>query len=253
MKENLFRSALAQGRMPKGHMVWEFSTRGIPRILDSAGLDFVVFDMEHSNFSLTDVADLLAASHGCRLTPFVRVPQDHYHFIARVLDAGAMGVMLPNVKSAAQAAEIVRYAKYPPQGIRGLGLGTAHNNYVMPQPAAYLAEANANTTVICQIEHPEGVAEAEKIAAVPGVDVLWVGHFDLTANMGLVGQFEHPDFHAALERTVAAAARHGKASAIQPGTKEQFQAWKAKGFSVLSYGADFNLYRAALAAALQDW
>jgi 2-dehydro-3-deoxyglucarate aldolase/4-hydroxy-2-oxoheptanedioate aldolase len=253
MRENHFQRALAEGRMPKGHMVWEFATRGIARILDAAGLDFVVFDMEHSNFEIGDVADLMAWTHGCRLTPFVRLPQDQYHFVARVLDAGAMGVMIANVKTAAQAEAIVRYAKYPPQGIRGLGLGTAHNDYVMPHPARYLAQANAGTTVICQIEHPEGVENAEAIAAVSGVDVLWVGHFDLTANMGIVGQFDHPDFLAALERVVAAAQAQGKASAIQPGTMEQFRAWKAKGFRVLSYGADFGMYRAGLDRALSEW
>jgi 2-dehydro-3-deoxyglucarate aldolase/4-hydroxy-2-oxoheptanedioate aldolase len=253
MRENLFQKALAEGRMPRGHMVWEFSTRGIPRILDSLNLDFVVFDMEHSNFEIGDIADLMAWTHGCRFTPFVRLPQDHYHFVARVLDAGALGVMIANVKTAEQAAAVVNCAKYPPRGIRGLGLGTAHNSYVMPNPKEYLDAANRSTTVICQIEHPDGVANAESIAAVDGVDVLWVGHFDLTANMGIVGEFAHPHFHAALDRVIAAAQKHGKASAIQPGAREQFREWKAKGFDVLSYGADFGMYKAGLAAALETW
>ncbi|MDX2270024.1 MAG: aldolase/citrate lyase family protein [Bryobacter sp.] len=253
MRSNLFQERLAAGEMPKGHMVWEFATRGMPRILDAAGLDFVVYDMEHSGFDLGAIADLLSANAHCRLTPFVRIPQDQYHFVARVLDAGAMGIMVPNVKNAEQARALVQYAKYPPTGIRGLGLGTAHNNYAMPSPAAYLAEANARTTVICQIEHPEGVRNAHEIAAVEGVDVLWVGHFDLSANQGIVGEFTHPDFLAALDTVVAAARTAGKVSAIQPGTPEQFQAWKARGFQVLSYGADFNLYRAALSDALARW
>jgi 2-dehydro-3-deoxyglucarate aldolase/4-hydroxy-2-oxoheptanedioate aldolase len=253
MRDNLFQSALAAGRMPKGHMVWEFATRGMPRILDSAGLDFVVYDMEHSGFDLAAIADLLAANAHCRVTPFVRIPQDHYHFIARVLDAGAMGIMVPNVKTPEQARAIVQYAKYPLAGIRGLGLGTAHNDYVMPNPAQYLEEANQRTTIICQMEHPEGIANAEAIASIPGVDVLWVGHFDLSANMGMVGEFARPEFQNALDAVVRAARATGKVSAIQPGTAEQFREFKAKGFDVLSYGADFNMYRAALSHALHTW
>jgi len=253
MRENHFKKALAEGRMPRGHMVWEFSSRGIPRILDSLGLDYAVFDMEHSNFDIGTIADLMAWTHGCRLTPFVRLPQDHYHFAARVLDAGAMGLMLPNVKTAEQAKAIVSHAKYPLDGIRGLGLGHAHNSYVMPKPKEYLEAANRNTTVICQIEHPEGVANADAIAAVPGVDVLWVGHYDLSANQGIVEEFDNPIFTGALDQVIAATRKHGKTSVIQPGTKEQYRAWAARGFDVLSFGADFGIYKAGLKAAMDTW
>jgi 2-dehydro-3-deoxyglucarate aldolase/4-hydroxy-2-oxoheptanedioate aldolase len=251
MKPNRFQQTLAAGRQPVGHMIMEFATRGIARILDSTDLDFVVFDMEHSSLELDSIANLLAWTHGCSFAPFVRVPEGQYHFLSRVLDAGALGVMVGNVKSAAQAREIVDCVKYPPSGKRGLGLGTAHNNYVMPHPGQYLEAANRNTTVICQIESPEGVADAEAIAAIPGVDVLWIGHFDLTANQGIIGQFDHPDFHAALRAVVAAAAKHGKQSAIQAGSPAQLREWSALGFTVMSYAADIGLYRGALSEAVR--
>jgi len=250
MKPNRFQQVLAQGRTPVGHMVWEFATRGIARILDSVDLDFAVYDMEHSGLDLDRIADLLAWTHGCSFAPFVRVPEDHYHFLARALDAGALGVMVANVKTAEQAARIVDAVKYPPQGHRGLGLGHAHNNYVAPDPAAYLEYANKNTTVICQIESPEGVSNAEAIAATRGVDVIWAGHFDLTANMGIFAQFDHPDFFAALRTVVAAAHKHGKGAAIQPGSPAQLAAWREVGFNILSYGADSGIYQVALAEAV---
>ena len=250
MKSNRLQQVIAEGRMPVGHMIWEFATRGIARILDSAGVDFAVYDMEHSGFDLDTIANLLAWTHGCSFAPFVRVPEARYHFLARVLDAGALGVMIPNVKTAEQAAYIVDSAKYPPLGHRGLGLGHAHNNYMAPHSAEYLDFANRNTTVICQIESPEGVANADAIAAVPGVDILWVGHFDLTATMGIVAQFDHPDFHAALRTVIAAARKHGKLSAIQPSSPQQLAEWKSFGFDVLSYGADSGLYKTALAEAI---
>jgi 2-keto-3-deoxy-L-rhamnonate aldolase RhmA len=251
MKPNRFQEVLANGGIPAGHMIMEFATRGVARILDSAGLDFAVYDMEHSSLEMDSIADLLAWTHGCSFAPFVRVPEGKYHFLARVLDAGALGVMVGNVKTPEQAAAIVDAAKYPPMGHRGLGLGTAHNNYVMPNPVEYLAYANRNTTVICQIESPEGVANAEAIAATPGVDVLWVGHFDLTANQGILAQFDHADFHAALRTVVAAAKKHGKAAAIQPGSPAQLAEWAGMGFDVLSYAADLGLYRNALVDAVR--
>lgn len=250
MKPNRFREVLSQGGNPAGHMVIEFCSRGLARILDTTDPDFIVFDMEHSGLDLDKIADLLSWTHGCHYAPFVRVPQAHYHFLARVLDAGALGVMIPNVQTAEEARAIVDAVKYPPLGHRGLAPGLAHNDYRLPDVPAYLNEANASTVVICQIESPTGVANAEAIAAVPGVDVLWVGHYDLTANMGIVGQFDHPDFHAALDTVVAAAAKHGKQSAIQPGNPQQLTDWAAHGFTVLSYGADAWLYRNSLADGL---
>ncbi|MEJ7604714.1 MAG: aldolase/citrate lyase family protein [Bryobacteraceae bacterium] len=250
MKKNRFQEVLKAGAMPIGHMIMEFGTRGIPRILDSTGLDFVLFDMEHSGIDNDRIADILAGCYGTSFAPFVRVPSSLYHFIARVLDAGALGIMVANVETAQQARDIVSHAKYPPQGHRGLGLGTAHNDYTMPDPPVYLKEANDATTIICQIESSLGVSNCEEIAAVPGVDVLWVGHFDLSASMGIVNQFQHPAFLAAMKRVSEAAKANGKAAGIQPGNWDQAQHWAALGYNVLSWQSDIALYRGALQAAV---
>jgi 2-keto-3-deoxy-L-rhamnonate aldolase RhmA len=250
MKPNRLQQVLAEGRRPVGHMVWEFASRGMARILESAGVDFAVYDMEHSGYDISTISDLLAYTHGTTFAPFVRVPEGRYHFLARVLDAGALGVMVGNVKTPEQAAYIVDSAKYPPVGHRGLGLSHAHNNYIAPNSSEYLEYANRNTTVICQIESPEGLANAEAIAATPGVDVLWIGHFDLSANMGIVAQFDHPAFDQALETVIAAAHKHGKYAAIQPGSPQQLEAWGKKDFDILSYGADSAVYKAALSEAI---
>lgn len=161
MKSNRFRQAISEGRIPLGHMIMEFGTRGIARILESADLDFVLFDMEHSGFGMERVFDLIAWSKACSFAPMVRVPQGQYHFLARVMDAGALGVMVGNVQTPEEAREIVSAVKYAPAGRRGVGLGTAHTDYVMPDPAEYYAESNASTVVICQIESGLGVSNAE--------------------------------------------------------------------------------------------
>ena len=170
---------MAEGRIPVGHMIMEFGTRGIAKILEAADVDFVVFDMEHSGFGIERVFDLIAWAKASPFAPMVRVPQGRYHFLARVMDAGALGVMVGNVETPEEAREIVAAVKYAPMGRRGVGLGTAHNDYVMPSPTAYYEESNASGVVICQIESGLGVSNAEAIAATPGVDFLWIGHFDL--------------------------------------------------------------------------
>jgi len=228
-------------------MLMEFRTRGIGRILEAADLDFAVVDMEHSNFDAGDIADLMSWFRGCSFAPLVRIPQNEYHFTARALDAGALGIMAPNVETPEDAERLVRAAKYAPRGNRGVGLGTAHNDYLMPpDPSAYLREANERTTIICQIESPLGVENAERIAAVDGVDCLWVGHFDLSQAMRITGKFQHPEFLAALDAVVRAATKHGKYAGAQPGTADQARQWWTTGFRVLSWRSDIALYRLAL-------
>lgn len=252
MKENRFKRVLAEGGVPVGHMIMEFGTRGIAKILEAAGVDFVVIDMEHTGFDAERVADLIAWFKATDIAPFVRVPQPLYHFLARTMDAGALGVMVGNVETGETARAIVSAVKYAPLGARGVGLGTAHNDFVQPDPARYFEWANRNSTVICQIESPAGLSNLDAIAATEGVDVLWVGHFDLSQAMGIPAQFNNPRFIEALRSVVDAASRHGKLAAIQPGNMEQAEAWLKLGFHFLGWKTDIALYRGALEREVRD-
>ena len=251
MKPNRFRDAIADGRMPVGHMIMEFGTRGIAKILDTADLDFVVYDMEHSGIDMERVCDLIAWSKACSFAPFVRVPQGLYHFLARVMDAGALGVMVANVETPEQARSIVDAVKYAPLGKRGVGLGTAHTDYSMPDPEQYFRESNESTVVICQIESELGVRNSDAIAGIDGVDVLWVGHFDLTQSMGIPAQFHHERFLSALQTVATAARTHARTLGIQPGSPEQADEWIALGFNVISWQSDIAVYRTALQSAVK--
>lgn len=252
MKPNRLQQALAEGRMPVGHMIWEFGTRGVAKIVEAAGVDFALVDMEHSGFEVDRVADLMAWFKATSVTPFVRVPQGKYHFLARVMDAGAMGVMVGNVETPEEARSIVNAVKYAPLGKRGVGLGGAHTDYLSPDPVTYFTESNANTTVICQIESPIGVSNCEKIIALDGVDILWVGHFDLSQAMGIPAQFQHPAFIDNLKRVADACHARGKAAGIQPGSAEQAEQWHSFGYNVLSWSVDSAVYRDTLKTAVSD-
>jgi 4-hydroxy-2-oxoheptanedioate aldolase len=229
MKPNRMKQALAAGRVPVGHMVLEFGTRGTAQLLEAAGADFVVIDMEHSAFDLADVADQIGWLKATTVAPFVRIPQVAYHFVARAMDAGALGVMVPNVSSAAQAREVVDAMKYAPLGRRGVIVGGAHGDFRPEDPRAFMERSNVNTTLICQIESVAGLEQLDAIAGVPGVDVLWVGQMDLTTSLGIPGDFGDERFLAALRQVADAARRHGLAAGIQPGTLAQAEAWMALG------------------------
>jgi 2-keto-3-deoxy-L-rhamnonate aldolase RhmA len=252
VKPNRFQQVRAEGQVPVGHMLLEFGTRGIAHILKETSVDFVVVDMEHSGFSVAQVADVLTWFKLTDIAPFVRVPQVQYHFIARSLDAGALGIMAPNIRSTAEAWALVDAAKYAPLGRRGVGIGTANTDFKRVDHEEFLAYANQNTTIICQIESQEGLDDLEGIASTPGVDVLWVGHFDLSHSLGIAGQFEHPRFLDALKRVVEVSRRHGLGAAIQPGGLAQVQQWLEMGFNVISYSADAFLFISALRQAVGE-
>ena len=251
MKPNLIRQRLAEGKVPVGHMIMEFATRGIAKIVESAGVDFVLLDMEHGGRDFGSICDLLAWFRSTPVTAVVRVPSAEYHFIARVMDAGAQGVMVPNVRSVEQAKRVITALRFAPDGDRGLGLGGAQNDYMRPKPVEYMTEANQSNIFLCQIESTKAVDSIDDIASLPGVDNLWVGHYDLSQSMGIVGQLDNPVFVDTLRKVTGAAKRHGKSAGIQPGTVEQAREWMGLGFNVISYSADHSVYSAALRAGAE--
>lgn len=250
MRDNPVKHRLAEGGFASGMMVFEFFTAGIAQIAAAAGAEFVLYDMEHSGAGIDAIKLQMATCRGIGVVPMVRVPTTQYHFIARCLDAGAMGIMVPMVESVAQAKEIVSFTRYPPQGVRGAGFGMAHDDYAPGSPADKIAMAHRRTLVIAQIETARGVAAVDEIAAVDGVDVLWLGHFDLTNFMGIPGQFTHPDYLAAVDAIVAAARRHGKVAGFMPTDENWARDYTAKGFRIQACGTDTLLLQQSMTRLL---
>lgn len=237
---------LADGGTAYGLMAFEFFTPGLMAVLAAAGADFVVLDMEHSGIGIETIRQQIAAARGLDIAPLVRVPGCHYHLIAPVLDAGAMGIMVPMVETAEQAAQIAAWCRYRPQGVRGLAFGIAHDDFIEGDVIAKMAAANARTLVIPLIETATGIANVDQIMAVDGIDIGWLGHFDLTNTMGITAQFDHPDFNAAVAALVAACRRHGKPPGILAGSVAMAETFRARGFRCIGYGTDIALLRDAL-------
>ena len=250
MRSNPVKERLAAGGEAFGAMVFELMAPGLPQLCANAGADFILYDMEHSGLGLETLKNQVALCRGLAPVPLVRVPRGEYHFIARALDIGALGIMVPMVGTADEARDIVACTRYPPQGRRGAAFGFAHDDYGGGDVAAKIAAIHARTMVIAQIETDAGLANVEAIAAVPGIDALWVGQFDLTNFMGIPGQFSHPAFEAALDRVVAACAAHGKTPALLATDGRWARDYPGRGFRMMAYGIDQLLLQEALAAGL---
>jgi 2-keto-3-deoxy-L-rhamnonate aldolase RhmA len=246
------RQDLATGGVVLGTFVFEFASPGIGRIAAAAGARFVIFDAEHTGWSFETLGTLVATTRHSTAAPWIRIPTVQRWAVARGLDTGAQGLMIPMVESADVARDIVQWAKYPPQGIRGAAFGVAHDDYVRADNRAYMQAANSDILLLAQIETRDGLARVEEIAAVDGIDVLWVGHYDLTNSMGIPGQFDHPDYLAALDRVAKAAAAHGKVAGFMAGSPDEAELLIGKGFQLLAYGGDLWIYGDALAAGLAE-
>ncbi|MCA0431820.1 MAG: hpch/hpai aldolase [Proteobacteria bacterium] len=234
-----------------GHFIVEFATPGIGHIVKAAGGDFVLFDMEHSGFGYETIKSGIRYFEAAGVSTIVRVPSKEYHHIARAADMGAEGIMLPMVNNAAEARAIVDCMKYFPEGKRGVALGVAHDNYRAGPVAEKLAGANKRTTFFCQIETEEGAAKADEIAAIDGVDCLWVGHFDLSVSLGIPAQFDHPKFLKAIEQTINGARKHNKSlGRLVQSTDTGIDLYK-QGFDFCCYSGDAWVLRDALAAAFK--
>lgn len=250
MRDNVVKNSLRAGGRAFGAMAFEFFSPGLPQICTNAGAEFLLYDMEHTGLGFETLKTQLALCRGLDLVPLVRVPRGEYHFIARALDVGALGVMVPMVGTRNEAEAIVACTRYPPQGRRGAAFGFAHDDYQGGDLVAKMAALHERTLVIAQIETDEGLSHVEAIAAVAGIDALWIGQFDLTNFLGIPGQFQHPEYLAAVDRVVAACVAHGKAAAILAMDLQWARDCVAKGFRLVAYGIDQAMLQDALRRGL---
>lgn len=246
---NLRRRAMAGERLAGG-MIFEFFSPGVAQIMAEAGCEYVIYDMEHSGQGLESLKAQVAACRGIGVTPMARPPSSDYHFLARALDIGMKGLMIPMVESAEQARAIAEATRYPPVGRRGAAFGFAHDGYAPGAPADKIAAANEEVLIIAQVETERGLAAVDGIAAVEGIDVLWIGQFDLTNFLGVPGDFESREYREAVDAVAAAAKRHGKGLGIMAMDPEWAEDYAARGFNMIAAGTDPGLLMAGVKGIL---
>ena len=235
----------------RGAMVFEFFSPGIPIILKNAGCEFVIFDMEHGGLSLEQFKTLSIISNSNKISPFIRIPEIKYNYVARALDLGASGVMVPMVNTPDDAIKIVNSSKYPPQGKRGAGFGFAHDNYINQSPLSYIEKANNSLINIIQIETKQGLENVKEIASVDGVDCLWVGHFDLTNFLGIPGDFSSTIYLDAINEIVFAANTHKKSLGIMVNNKQELETYSKLGFNMIAVGTEMNILSRSISQILK--
>ncbi len=251
MRRNIVKEKLSRGETVVGTMMIEFATRGIARLAAAAGAEFAVFDMEHSGWSIETVGMLMSTARLPQIVPLVRPPAIQYDYIARCLDVGAMGIVMPFIDEPEQAEFVVQCTRYPPEGRRGAAFCIGHDDYAGGSVVAKMREANRQLLVVVQIESVRGLDNVEKIAAVAGIDAVWIGQFDLTASMGIPGDVAHPEFQQAQRRILRACENAGVAAGYGSLFLEDVVAARTQGFRSLIYTADLWIYQRALRDGLR--
>ena len=205
---NQASARMAAGGVALGLIVRMVRTGEIARVARAAGYDFLFIDLQHAAFSLETIAAISSAALGLGVAPIVRVRSARDPDIPVILDSGALGIVVPDVNSAADARAAVDAAKFAPIGRRSSGGALPMFDFRPTPLAESLGTLNAATLVICMIESREGLANVDEIAAVDGVDVLHIGCNDLLIDLGKPGAFGGPEIRDAIARVLAAARRH---------------------------------------------
>jgi 2-keto-3-deoxy-L-rhamnonate aldolase RhmA len=224
----------------------------VAEILARAGYDWLVVDLEHSVISIDTAGELIRVIDLCGVTPLVRLTSNHQDQIKRVMDAGAHGIVVPMVNTAAEAQRAVAATRYGPAGTRGVGLARAQGYGARFQD--YLSwQKEGGPVVIVQIEHRDAVANLEAILTVPGVDGFIIGPYDLSCSMGIPGQFDRPEFVSTMSHIRETGKRLNTMAGlhiVEPDTQRLQQAIN-EGYRLIAYSVDQRMLDVAARQGMQ--
>jgi 2-dehydro-3-deoxyglucarate aldolase/4-hydroxy-2-oxoheptanedioate aldolase len=235
-----------------GTFISESQLVATARIVSAAGGDFVVFDCEHGSIELRELRSAIAVCRPRGVQALVRIPRIDTHWIAKALDAGAQGIVAPNVESVAEACRLVEQASFPPAGRRGASFGSSQDDYSGGDVARKIEQANRELVVLCMIESPVGLASVEEIAALPGISGCWFGYVDFSIAAGLAGQIEHPEVLAAGERVAKACATHSKVAAVMTTSLDHLERYVSRGYNVAAWGSDVFVLASGFEAGFRN-
>ncbi|MDR0487508.1 MAG: hypothetical protein LBG91_04605 [Treponema sp.] len=249
--QNRLKAKLLNGEKAVGTMS-QLGCQAAVECLGIAGLDFFIIDMEHTAIGPENMRSLIVASEKYRITPLVRIPVITRDAVLKALDSGAGGLIVPAIETAEQVRELIRFAKYPNDGVRGFSMTRAASygyDEIARDPNKYFRHFNEETLVIPQCETRGCLDNIEEIAAVQGVDGIFIGPFDLSAALGCPADFENAGFQCAVKRVLNVCRTQNKFVFMLSGSPEQAASLFAEGFSGVVFGLDINIlidaYRAA--------
>jgi 4-hydroxy-2-oxoheptanedioate aldolase len=240
MSANPFKTWFQQ--RPKPPPLGSWVTSGSPTVAEAmghCGFDFLVVDMEHSPIDIVDAVALLRAIAGTPAQPLVRLAWSDQVMVKRVLDAGARTLMFPFIQTVQEARAAVSYTRYPPEGVRGVA--GIHRASRYGRANDYFKTANNGIAVVLQLETPEAIDRLPEIAAVPGVDALFVGPGDLSAAMGRIGEVGHPEVQTLIAKAAHTAHAAGKAIGIVGGNPDMLGRFLGYGYDWVAVASDIAL------------
>ncbi|MFH1155485.1 MAG: aldolase/citrate lyase family protein [Pseudomonadota bacterium] len=236
-----FRKRLLEKNLLAGTIL-TLASPELSEILSTSGFDWIFLDLEHSALGVKDAQVLIQAGAG-RVPYVVRVPANQEDWIKKCLDCGAAGIMVPQVKTAAEAGQAVSLCRYPPQGIRSVGIARAQG--YGQSFGDYVARANDEVAVIIQIEHVDAVNRIDDILDVPGIDAVFVGPYDLSASMGRTGQVTDSEVVGAIGRVTDSALGRGITLGIFGADSGSVKPWIAAGYTLVATGIDTQIFSKA--------
>lgn len=249
---NKLKQALRDGRT----VVGTFIRANDPCVVEGvalAGFDFAIIDNEHTAMNLESTVNLIRACEIYGLTPTVRVKQKTAAEILQVLDAGAMGVQVPQVDTPQEARQVVKWAKYAPEGERGYAASQRSAGYGTMNPVQYARMSNENTLVICYCETKSCVDNLDEILKVPGVDVIFIGPFDLSQAYGVIGQPKHPKVMEIIEQIIQKVNAAGKAAGIIASDPVEMRMWAQKGARYFALSSDIGMMISCGKKMIAEW
>jgi len=249
LPENIVKKRLKEGEVVLGTMMSVVRNPAVSGLIAQAGFDFLIFNMEHADYSIQTVSDLLLGARATGIPALVRVPDTLYHLMARTLDCGASGLIIPRTETKEQVETIIRSTKYAPLGARGASTRAAHSDFSTVGAAEFVKKANEETLIVLQVETKKGIDNLEEMLSVAGPDVAFIGPLDLSQTLGVTGQITHPEELKCFQRVIDVAEKHAVAPGIHLNDMEMTKEWIGRGMRFIVFRSDISM----LADAAKPW
>jgi len=242
---NRTRNILKGGGVAFGTMITTCRVPSIVPMMAASGWDYLILDNEHNAFNSETIQTLALVASYEEITLLVRIPSLEYHHIARTLDLGVDGLVIPHVETGEEAREIMRSARYFPKGERGASLASRIARFPGLRVPEYLDWANREILIAVQIETARGVGNADEILATEGVEAVMIGPFDLSQSLGCPGETDNPEVTEACDEVTRACQRHGVSSGIHIQTVEAAGRWISRGMRFITCKTDAGMLNEA--------
>jgi 4-hydroxy-2-oxoheptanedioate aldolase len=235
------RKNLQQGKIVVGSEVNEVRSPAIAEVYAAAGLDFIVVDMEHTSFTISEASQIYRMARNCGIAPLVRIPAIEYEVICRNLDQGARGIVVPRITSAEEIHQVIEIMKYPPKGKRGLYPGGTAVGYCPTTPADFIRDQNDTTLLIVQIENQQAVQNLDSILSIPGIDVILIGPADLSLSIGHPCEFLRENVLSLMRKVIQRCRDYKIPSGVAYADPGLAKSWISEGVQFFWVNSDMNM------------